>query len=130
MGYFKEAYHDVRFNFDHFIVDYKRKYYSLNQNPRVLRARVPNQPFTSLRTFEYCNAMPVDTPGEASIALDDDEDKENIPEEWIRTTDIDLFPSLMLALTNAQVKELQGGYCQNQSWIMLLLSIWKHSAWT
>ncbi|KAI5967150.1 hypothetical protein CANMA_003207 [Candida margitis] len=93
MDYFKKAYHDVRFNFDHFIVDYKRKYYSLNQNPRVLRTRVPNQPFTSLRTYEYCPSVPVfDVADTASVVLGD-EDKENVPEAWIRTADINLFPS-------------------------------------
>lgn len=92
MGYFREAYHDARFNFDHFIVDYKRKYYSLNQNPRVLRARVPNQPFTSLRTYEYCKTIPACVTEDLSDE-EDDEYKENVPEAWIRTTDIDLFPS-------------------------------------
>ncbi|KAI5950689.1 hypothetical protein KGF57_004237 [Candida theae] len=92
MGYFKEAYHDVRFNFNHFVVDYKRKYYSLNQNPRVLRARVSNQPFTSLRTYEYYPPLP-GTNEEESEESFDDENKENVPEHWLSSTNMDLFPS-------------------------------------
>ncbi|KAI5958741.1 uncharacterized protein KGF55_005740 [Candida pseudojiufengensis] len=47
--------HKLRFNFNYFCIRTRQKYYSLDKNPRVIKSRISNHPFISLRTYQYYN---------------------------------------------------------------------------
>lgn len=46
----KQTYRQARFKVRYTIADYKQRYYSNSGNPRIIAARVDNQPLVSLRT--------------------------------------------------------------------------------
>ena len=46
-----QMYHDLKFHVNHFIVGYRQKYYSMDNNPRVIHTKLENQQLLSLRTF-------------------------------------------------------------------------------
>lgn len=51
MDLMNQVYHDLKFHINHFIVRYKQKYYSMDNNPRVIHTKLENQQLLSLRTF-------------------------------------------------------------------------------
>ncbi|KAI5956175.1 hypothetical protein KGF54_000650 [Candida jiufengensis] len=52
---FKQFCHNLRFNYNYLIIRSKQRYYSLDNNPKVIRTKIPNHPFISLRTYQYYN---------------------------------------------------------------------------
>ncbi|KAK6873595.1 hypothetical protein K6H11_002116 [Candida tropicalis] len=51
MDFMNQMYHDLKFHVNHFIVGYRQKYYSMDNNPRVIHTKLENQQLLSLRTF-------------------------------------------------------------------------------
>ncbi|KAL6451661.1 hypothetical protein SBY92_002967 [Candida maltosa Xu316] len=51
MDFMNSMFHDLKFHVNHFIVGYKQRYYSMDNNPRVIQTKLQNQQLLSLRTF-------------------------------------------------------------------------------
>ncbi|KAK6456011.1 uncharacterized protein RJT20DRAFT_140687 [Scheffersomyces xylosifermentans] len=57
MDLLQGVFHDVKYHWHYLAVDYRRKYYSTNRNPRVIQSKFQNQTLISLRTFPQCKYL-------------------------------------------------------------------------
>lgn len=53
MNDLQAAIHRIRYRFDYMIMDYKQKYYTNSNNPRVIHTKLKDEILTSLRTFPH-----------------------------------------------------------------------------